>query len=64
VALSFGVELRAIGVREAGEIGRDVAAFALLEWKSDCDGEHFAGGSSQFDHVLAARYQLPTVYSF
>ena len=39
VAPSFGVELRPVNVRDAGEIERAIAAFARsVEWRSDRDG--------------------------
>ena len=65
VAPSFGVELRAISVREANEIERDVAAFArypnggLIVTASTS-----AAAYRLWITVLAARHRLPTVYSF
>ena len=39
-APSFGVEVSPVGVRDAGEIERAVAAFARApEWRHDRDGE-------------------------
>jgi ABC-type uncharacterized transport system substrate-binding protein len=65
VAPSFGVELRALGVREAGEIERDVAAFA----RYSNGGLIVTASTSAAVHrnlitMLAARHRLPTVYSF
>jgi putative ABC transport system substrate-binding protein len=65
VAPSFGVELRAIGVREANEIERDVAAFARYP-----NGGLIVTASTSaavyrlLITMLAARHRLPTVYSF
>ena len=48
---SFGVELSPIDVRDAGEIERDVAAFAReFEWRPDRDGEFGGGGPSRTNH--------------
>jgi putative ABC transport system substrate-binding protein len=64
-APSFGVELRAIGVREANEIERDIAAFARYP-----NGGLIVTASTpaavyrKWIAVLAARHRLPTVYSF
>ena len=65
VAPSFGVELRAGGVRDAGEIERTVAAFA----GSSNAGLIVTASTSGVIHrdlitVLAARHRLPAVYSF
>ena len=65
VAPSFGVELRAVGVRDAGEIERTVAAFA----GSSNAGLIVTASTSGVIHrdlitVLAARHRLPAVYSF
>jgi len=62
---SFGVELSPIDVRDAGEIERDVAAFAR---ESD-GGLIVTGSSSAAVHrelivMLAARHRLPAVYPF
>jgi putative tryptophan/tyrosine transport system substrate-binding protein len=64
VAGSLGVELTAIGVRDAGEIERGIAAFARRS-----NGGLIVVGppSSLFSHVdliitLANRHQLPAVY--
>jgi putative ABC transport system substrate-binding protein len=64
VAPSFGVELRPIDVREAGEIERAVTAFA----RSSNGGLIVTAGSGSAIHrdlilTLAARHKLPTVYS-
>jgi len=65
VAPSFGVELRAIGVREANEIERDVAAFARYP-----NGGLIVTASTSaavyrnWITMLAARHRLPAVYSF
>src|SRR5215207_6523525 len=51
VAPSFGVELSAVGVRDAGEIERAVAAFARSSnARPDRDAEHVGADSSRFDH--------------
>ena len=65
VAPSFGVELSAVGVRDAGEIERAVAAFA----RSSNGGMIVTPSTSAIVHrhlitMLAARYGLPAVYSF
>ena len=64
VAPSFGVELRPIDVREAGEIERAVTAFA----RSSNGGLIVTAGSGSAIHrdliiTLAARHKLPAVYS-
>ncbi len=62
---SFGVELTPIDVRDAGEIERDVAAFAR-----DSNGGLIVTGSSgaavhrELIIMLAARHRLPAVYPF
>jgi putative ABC transport system substrate-binding protein len=65
VAPSFGVELSAVGVREASEIERAVAAFA----RSSNAGMIVTASTSaavQRDLIvtLAARHRLPAVYPF
>jgi putative ABC transport system substrate-binding protein len=65
MAPSLGVELRAVGVRDANEIERDVAAFA----RYSNGGLIVTGSTSAAVHrnlitVLAARHRLPAVYSF
>jgi ABC-type uncharacterized transport system substrate-binding protein len=65
VAPSFGVELSAVGVRDAGEIERTVAAFA----RSSNAGLIVTASTSAVIHrdlitLLAARHRLPAVYSF
>jgi putative ABC transport system substrate-binding protein len=65
VAPSFGVELRAIGVRDADEIESAVASFA----RSPNGGLIVTSSTSIAVHrepilALAARHQLPAVYSF
>jgi ABC transporter substrate binding protein len=65
VAPSFGVELSAIGVRDAAEIERTVAEFA----RSSNAGMIVTASTSAIVHrdlitMLAARHGLPTVYSF
>jgi putative ABC transport system substrate-binding protein len=65
VAPSFGVELRAGGLRDAGEIERTVAAFA----GSSNAGLIVTASTSGAVHrdlitMLAARHRLPAVYSF
>jgi putative tryptophan/tyrosine transport system substrate-binding protein len=64
VAPSFGVELRPIDMRKADEIERAVAAFA----RSSNGGLIVTAGSGSAMHrgliiMLAARHQLPAVYS-
>jgi putative tryptophan/tyrosine transport system substrate-binding protein len=65
VAPSFGVELSAVGVRDAGEIEPIVAAFA----RSSNAGLIVTASTSAVVHrdlitMLAARYRLPAVYPF
>ena len=65
VAPSFGVELRAGGLRDAGEIERTVAALA----GSSNAGLIVTASTSAAVHrdlitMLAARHRLPAVYSF
>src|SRR5262245_38080586 len=65
VAPSFGVELSAVGVREASEIERAIAAFA----RSSNAGMIVTAGTSAAVHrdliiTLAARNRLPAVYAF
>ena len=62
---SFGVELRAVGVRDAGEIERAVTAFA----RSSNGGLIVTGSPLTLVHrdliiTLAARHRLPAVYPF
>ena len=64
VAPSFGVELRPIDMREAGEIERAVTAFA----RSSNGGLIVTAGSGSAIHrdliiTLAARHKLPAIYS-
>jgi putative ABC transport system substrate-binding protein len=64
VASSFGVELRPVGVRDAGEIERAVADFA----RASNGGLIVTGSTSAVAHrnlivTLAARHQLPAVYA-
>jgi len=64
-APSFGVELRAVGVRDAGEIERAVTAFA----RSSNGGLIVTGSPLTLVHrdliiTLAARHRLPAVYPF
>src|SRR5262245_56495908 len=63
VAPSFGVELRPVDVRDAGEIEHAIAAFA----RSPNGGLIVTGSGSAFLHrdliiTLAARHKLPAVY--
>jgi ABC-type uncharacterized transport system substrate-binding protein len=65
VAPSFGVELSPVGVRDAGEIERTIAAFA----RSSNAGIIVTASTSALIHrhlivMLAARARLPAVYSF
>jgi ABC-type uncharacterized transport system substrate-binding protein len=64
-APSFGVELRAVGVADAGEIERAITAFA----RSSNGGLIVTGSPLTLVHrdliiALAARHRLPAVYSF
>jgi putative tryptophan/tyrosine transport system substrate-binding protein len=63
-APSFGVEVSPVNVRDAGEIERDVAAFA----RSPNGGLILTGSTLAVVHrdlivTLAARHKLPAVYS-
>ena len=65
VAPSFGVELSPVGVGDAGEIERTVAAFA----RSSNGGMVVTSSTSAVVHrdliaMLAARHRLPAVYPF
>ena len=65
VAPSFGVELSPVGVRDAGEIERTIAAFA----QSSNAGMIVTASTSAVIHrhliaMLAARHRLPAVYSY
>jgi putative ABC transport system substrate-binding protein len=65
VAPSFGVELSPVGVRDAGEIERTIAAFA----RSSNAGMIVTASTSALIHrhlivMLAARHRFPAVYSF
>jgi putative ABC transport system substrate-binding protein len=65
VAPSFGVELSAVGVRDAGEIERAVGAFA----RSSNAGMVVTASTSAAVHrdlitMLATRHRLPAVYAF
>jgi putative tryptophan/tyrosine transport system substrate-binding protein len=64
-AAPFGVELRPLGVRDAGEIERGITAFA----QSGPGGLVVTSGAHAFAHreliiTLAARHRLPAVYSY
>jgi putative ABC transport system substrate-binding protein len=64
-AQSLGVEMNPIGIRDAGEIERAVAAFA----RSTNGGLIVTPGASDSVHrdliiALAARHKLPAVYGF
>jgi putative ABC transport system substrate-binding protein len=64
VAPSLGVELRPLGVRDAGEIERAITAFA----RSPNGGLIVTGSALAVVHrelitTLAARYRLPAVYT-
>jgi putative ABC transport system substrate-binding protein len=64
VAPAFGVELRPVGVRDAGEIERVITTFA----RSSNDGLILTGSALAYIHrelivTLAARHKLPAVYS-
>jgi putative tryptophan/tyrosine transport system substrate-binding protein len=65
VAPSFGIELRPVDVRDAGEIERAVTAFA----RSSNDGLIVTSNALALLHrnliiTLAARHRLPVVYPF
>ena len=65
VAPSFGVELSPVGVRDADEIERTIAAFA----RSSNAGMIVTASTSALIHrrlivMLAARHRLPAVYSW
>ena len=65
MAPSFGVELSPVGVRDAGEIERTIAAFA----RSSNAGMIVTASTSAVIHrhlivMLAARHRLPAVYSY
>jgi putative ABC transport system substrate-binding protein len=65
VAPSFGVELSAVGVRDAGEIERAVGAFA----RSSNAGMVVTASTAAAVHrdlitMLATRHRLPAVYAF
>jgi ABC-type uncharacterized transport system substrate-binding protein len=65
VAPSFGVELSAVGVGDAGEIERSIPAFA----RSSNAGLVVTASTSALVHrdlitMLAARHRLPAVYPF
>jgi putative ABC transport system substrate-binding protein len=65
VAPSFGVELSAVGVSDAGEIERAITAFA----RDSNSGLIVVTGVSTATHrdlivALAARYRLPAVYPY
>ena len=64
VAPTFGVELRPLGVRDAGEIERAITAFA----RSPNDGLIVTPSALTLVHraaiiALAARHKLPAIYS-
>src|SRR5262249_1031933 len=64
-APSLGVELRTVGVRDAGEIERAITAFA----RSSNGGLIVTGSPLTLVHrhliiTLAARHRLPAVYPF
>ena len=62
---SFGIEFSPIDVRDAGEIERDVAAFAR---ESNCGlivtASSAASARRELIIMLEARHRLPTVYPF
>jgi ABC-type uncharacterized transport system substrate-binding protein len=63
VAASFGVEVSPLGVRDAGEIERDITAFA----RAPNGGLIVTGSALAAIHrdlivALAARYRMPAVY--
>ena len=64
-APSFGVELRPVDVRDAGEIERGRHGIRTrVEWRPDRDGERvWVGIHRDLIITLAARHQLPAVYS-
>jgi putative ABC transport system substrate-binding protein len=65
VAPSFGVELSPIGVRDAGEIERAVAAFARgSNGGLIVTGSPLAAVHRDLIVTLAGRHRLPSVYPF
>jgi putative ABC transport system substrate-binding protein len=65
VAPSFGVELRTVDVRDAGEIERAVAAFALgSNGGLIVPASGMANVHRELIITLAARHRLPAVYPF
>jgi putative ABC transport system substrate-binding protein len=65
VAPSFGVELSPLDVRDASEIERDVTAFARgLNRGLIVTSSGLAAVHRQLIITLAARYQLPAIYSY
>jgi putative ABC transport system substrate-binding protein len=63
VAASFGVEINPIGVRDAGEIERDIAAFARLpNGGLIVTGSAWAVVHRHLIVTLAARHNMPAVY--
>jgi putative tryptophan/tyrosine transport system substrate-binding protein len=65
VAPSFGVEASAIDVRDASEIERSVVAFARApDGGLVVSGNPAANAHRELIIMLAAKYRLPSVYSF
>jgi putative ABC transport system substrate-binding protein len=65
VAPSFAVELSPIDVRDAGEIERDISAFALGSNSAlIVTSSGLAAVHRQLIIDLAARYRLPAIYSY
>ena len=63
VAASFGVETSPVGVRDAGEIERDLAAFAQLSNGGVIvTGSGWAAVHRELIVTVAARHKLPAVY--
>ena len=63
VSSSFGVELRPLDVRDAGEIERALAAFARTKNGGlITTGSAFTVAHRDLIIALAARYRLPAVY--
>ena len=65
VAPSFGVEVTPGRRRDAGEIERDIAAFAREpQWRPDRDWQPRAAISSRSDHRAGGPAPLPAVYPY
>ena len=63
VAPSLGVELRAVDMRDAGEIERAIPLSRESEWRPDRDPGAVAIRHRDLIIALAARHRLPAIYS-